>query len=139
MPITLHDLMVPEDGKFLGELRDVGDRRVSLLWLVDGSIYLIIDEWKHLPKGSTEKRFKLVDSFEPKQPVPSRDWNKQLVIGYSWFRDQLYHGEVMPPFARIAASLPPRVNFVKFKEWLSVVDTQQGTRTPSSMFPNPFR
>jgi hypothetical protein len=31
------------------------------------------------------------------------------------------------------------VNFVKFKEWLSVVDTQQGTRTPSTMFPNPFR
>jgi hypothetical protein len=131
--------MVPEDGQFLGELRDVGEWRVSLLWLVDGSIHLVTDEWKPLPKGSTEKTWNVVDSFEPTQPVPSRGWSKQLVIGYSRLRDQLYHGEVMPPFARIAASLPPRVNFVKFKEWLSVVDTQQGTRTPSSMFPNPFR
>jgi hypothetical protein len=48
--------------------------RISMLWLVDGSVHLISDYWE--PKtGDTEFRF--LGSHEPVHPVPTRDGAKQ--------------------------------------------------------------
>ena len=41
MPVTLYDLVVPEDRSFLGEVEHLGEARVNMLWLMDGSVHLI--------------------------------------------------------------------------------------------------
>ena len=46
VPVTLYNLISPEDGTFLGEVDHLGEARVSMIWLMDGSIHLISDHWE---------------------------------------------------------------------------------------------
>ena len=122
VPVTLYNLVMPVQDHFVGDMDHLGEARVSMLWLVDGSVHLVSDYWqaKDLPAG--EKKFLVLGSHEPVHRVSVRDWTKQLCLGYSWFRDTVFYGEKMPPRVKIGLTPAPTANFVKFKEWLGVAE-----------------
>ena len=41
--MTLYDLVVLAQDSFIGDVEYRGERRASMLWLVDGSVHLISD------------------------------------------------------------------------------------------------
>ena len=90
VPVTLYNLVVFVQDHFVGDVDRLGEGRISMLWLVDGSVHLVSVYWqdKDLPAG--EKKFRVLGPHEPVHPVPARDWTKQLCLGYSWFRDTVF-------------------------------------------------
>ena len=43
MPVAVYGLVTFEEKKFLGKVDDLGENRVSMIWLIDGSTRLISD------------------------------------------------------------------------------------------------
>ena len=129
----------PEEGQLIGEVDELSDDRYNVIWLVDGSVHIICDQWRSRRDKEGSRKLKVLDSLEPVDPPPVRDWARQLCVGYSWLRDHRYHDSQMPPFMRLGHTWPPRVSFVKFKDWLAVVDKIRHTKGASVLFPNPFQ
>ena len=72
--VTLYDMIAPEDGAFLGEVDHLGEARVIMVWLIDGSIHLISDCWIEKDMAIGSKKFLVLGSHEPALLAPSRDW-----------------------------------------------------------------
>ena len=59
MPVTLYDLVVPEDRSFPGQVEHLGEARVSMIWLMDGSVHLISDYWQQTGPDDEDKQFRV--------------------------------------------------------------------------------
>ena len=107
MPTTLCNLVIPEQGKFIGNTEDLSDEGYTMVWLHDGSVHILCDWWTtHRGRGEGWK-LKVVDSYEPVNTLLVRDWMWQRCVGYSWLRDQHYLGSDLPLLMRLNHTWPP--------------------------------
>ena len=64
IPAAGYDLVKPEEGKLLGKVDDLGEGRVSMIWLIDGSTHLISDYWRSKDLTGGSKKLLVVGAFE---------------------------------------------------------------------------